>query len=722
MHQTPGPIAFASFGSVSMLLWATAALIPVLIHLWNRRKHAETSWAAMEYLLAAIRNNARRMRIEQLILLAVRVLTLVLLAAALADPVVSSIWGLGPSLLGSRRTHTVLVLDGSYSMDFRDADLTRFETAQRMASDCVRQGRHGDGFSLVLMGQPTQIIIETPVFDRNHVAAEIQSLKTAHAGADLYGTLESLDAIINAARAELPELQRTEIHIFTDLGRTTWQEASEERCQQRIQALGQRASITVADVGQPDAENVAITALNQRVAVATTGPAIQLHVSVRNFGQHNVSARSVDLYVNGRQIEQRLVDVAPGADATVEFGHVFEAGEHAVEARLGEDPLKVDNIRYRSIPVGDALRVLCIRGRYGAARNVALALAPDNSEVSRVRVQVVSDNELLQTDLHQFDCVFLCNVGRFESEEAAALRRYLQTGGGLVFLLGDQVQADNYNLQLGARAGQGRVLPARIGNVVDEARYLFDPRDYSHRIVSLFRGHESAGLLTTPVWKYMQLEPYVASNVRVALWFDSGNPAIVEGPSLGGRSIVVATSAADMSVDPLPWNALATWPSFPPLVHELLAAAMAQRHQDRNLQVGDPIASSMREPTSEPSLTIVHAGHEQRVRMTVDGTETRWTYPETRTNGIYRAVFQPPTIAPQLFALNVDTCESDLRRVDPAQLPSSIRLANAGDLPTARTSGIGNTGWPLFRLLLGTVLLLLLTETFLAWHFGRARA
>ena len=74
-------MAFVSFGSIWMLLWATAALLPVLIHLWNRRKYAETSWAAMEYLLAAIRNNARRMRIEQLILLAVRVLTLVLLAA-----------------------------------------------------------------------------------------------------------------------------------------------------------------------------------------------------------------------------------------------------------------------------------------------------------------------------------------------------------------------------------------------------------------------------------------------------------------------------------------------------------------------------------------------------------------------------------------------------------------------------------------------------------------
>ena len=108
--------------------------------------------------------------------------------------------------------------------------------------------------------------------------------------------------------------------------------------------------------------------------------------------------------------------------------------------------------------------------------------------------------------------------------------------------------------------------------------------------------------------------------------------------------------------------------------------------------------------------------------MTVEGTENRWTFPETRTSGIYRAEFQPPTIAAQLFAANVDPRESDLRRVDAGQLPRPIRSVAAGDTPTILAAGIGRTGWPLFRVLLGTVLGLLLTETFLAWYFSRARA
>ena len=41
-----------------------------MIHLLNRRKFRETTWAAMQFLLAAIRKNQRRVRIEQWLLLA----------------------------------------------------------------------------------------------------------------------------------------------------------------------------------------------------------------------------------------------------------------------------------------------------------------------------------------------------------------------------------------------------------------------------------------------------------------------------------------------------------------------------------------------------------------------------------------------------------------------------------------------------------------------------
>jgi hypothetical protein len=81
--------------SASMLLWGLAASVPIIIHLWSKRRYHRFHWAAMEFLLAAVRKNARRIRLEHLILLLLRVAILVLLAVALADPVWSLLLRLG---------------------------------------------------------------------------------------------------------------------------------------------------------------------------------------------------------------------------------------------------------------------------------------------------------------------------------------------------------------------------------------------------------------------------------------------------------------------------------------------------------------------------------------------------------------------------------------------------------------------------------------------------
>jgi len=59
------------FTSLPMLGWMAAAAAPILIHLWSRRKYREMTWAAMEYLLAALKRKQRRMQFEQWLLLPV---------------------------------------------------------------------------------------------------------------------------------------------------------------------------------------------------------------------------------------------------------------------------------------------------------------------------------------------------------------------------------------------------------------------------------------------------------------------------------------------------------------------------------------------------------------------------------------------------------------------------------------------------------------------------
>src|SRR5262245_47529406 len=165
-----------------MLAWGLAAALPILIHLWSRRRYRQETWAAMAFLLAALRKNSRRIQLEQWILLAVRTAILGLFALALADPQLStfSSWIGGA---GGGQTHTVLVLDGSYSMDYRREDKSRFAAAKELAKQIVEASQQGDGFTLVLMAEPPRAVIAQPAFDPEDVLEELNNLELPHAGA-----------------------------------------------------------------------------------------------------------------------------------------------------------------------------------------------------------------------------------------------------------------------------------------------------------------------------------------------------------------------------------------------------------------------------------------------------------------------------------------------------------------------------------------------------------
>jgi len=726
------PTAFLPFfGSAGMLLLGLAAAVPIVIHLWSRRKYNEVAWAAMEYLLAALRKHSRRIQFEQLLLLAVRVAILLLLAFALADASCSLSPRLARSLaMAGGTTHHVIVIDGSYSMQSRDEEQERFARAKQLATSLVTNSPQGDGFTLVLLADPPRTIISAPAYDPADAVDEMNELVCLDGGGDLAATLAEVEKMLATSRKEHPRLTRDRVYFLSDLGRTTWAAATTDALGGRLATLGQEATLLLLDLGQPDADNAAVTSLTQLEPYVVAGREVTYQAQVKNFGRQDRVRQAVQFLVDDRRVAEDLIDVAAGDETPVAFPYRFEnAGDHVVEFRISDDRLAVDNHRRQSVPVAESLKVLGIAGKPGAARYVAWSLQPREGTAPVIRAEVASESALLERELSRYDCVFLCNVGRFGRDEAGVLYRYVKGGGGLVIFLGDQVIPESYNQQLGGEGTADRLLPARIGELADPGSYRFDPRDYRHPIVSPFRGFERTGLLSTPVWRYFKLEPLPESRVETALWFDSGDPAIVEAAVERGRCVLVATAASDASVDPsaeapLPWTAMSAWHSFPPLVHEMLSLSIAGRFAGRTVLVGEPLTAVLRASAADVPLEIVDpSGERRRVRMAIDGDDSHWVFNDTFQSGIYRAAYGPPVQKEQRFAVNVDTAESDLSRVDPDLLPNELLVETQIAADTSPTSMLGTRDeGRLFRMVLIALMILLFCETFLAWFFGSSSA
>ncbi|MEX2316092.1 MAG: VWA domain-containing protein [Pirellulales bacterium] len=774
---TPISLLAFGFGNLAMLGWLAAAAAPLLIHLWSRRKFRETSWAAMTFLLAAMRRSARRILLQQWLLLAVRTLIIVLVVLAVAEPYGSGSLAGGPA---GAPAHKVIVIDGSYSMAYRDGDASHFSRAKQLAAQLVRDSGPADTFTVIVMAQPARTILGRDVVDHAAVASQIESLTQTHTGADLAQALTLVAESLDDQAGRQNTIDRHEVYFFTDVQQATWnfntvsgshaprgnrlpgrsggpelpvatQSIEESRShalrgneggaaqfalRERITALAKRAAIVIVDMAPSAAANLAVTQLAIADPYVNTGSDTTIEATLHQFGDQPRSNCVVELLVDGVPVAEQTLDVPAESDAAVRFSHRFRTpGEHTIAVRAAGDPLEVDSTRWLVAPVRDAIRVLCVAGKPGEAKYLADALDPDPTDASPIQPTVVAEVDLAELELGDFDCIFLCNVAQLTAGEAERFARYAAAGGGVVIFLGDRVEAESYN------AAAEKLLPARIGQIVVEQQFGLDPLDYRHPIIAPFRGRERAGLLTTPVARHYRLESLPdRAGVEVAAALPGGDPFLVTAPLGRGRVVLVATDGSLASVEPAsgePWTAWPTWPSFLPMVREMLAFAVGGQSGARQQMVGTPLGGSgvVEEGSSgvvqkEKNYSTTPLLHYSTISITrpdggadAVGVENgqdggQWSYNATDLSGVY-TVRGASAAPPQPFAVNVETTESDLSKADPQHLPPDVLLRAT---PQAAASLAANdllprAGWQ--RSLLTAALALLLVESLLAWHFGR---
>jgi len=727
-----------------------AASLPILIHLLNRRKYREMRWAAMRFLIAALRKNQRRVKVEQWLLLAVRTLVILLAVAAMAKPFLES---LGAVVLPGQRTHRVIVLDGSMSMAFVSGDQPRFEQAKTLATQLVRDARKGDVLSVVLMGEPPRVVVgdASPSANGGEVIKEIEAIRRPDGATDLVASFEAVDRVLGVST-----IPRKEVIFITDLQAASWRKggpdgvgnSNADPLKRAVSKLDARqVASVVIDLGKAGGENRAVVDLRLDAPLVTAGgPAPRVIATVKNFAAataYDVKARlSIDGQVGP---DQSVPEIKAGEEGTFAFLPGFSsAGDHLVEVRIDDDALPTDNKRSLVVPVRDALNVLLVDGSpkpepfAGETDYLVQALSPDEksadpalggngSTATTIRTEVVSESQLRSRDLSSFDAVVLCNVAEFDQAEVSALDAFLKQGGGVVVFGGDAVDAENYNATL-FKGGRG-ILPASIEATVGDAQskqgaFEFDAKDFKHPIVNPFQGAPAnviAGLTGAKTWQYEKLKiPDNGSQAKVALFFNSGDPAIVESPRFRGRVIQVATSA-DVG-----WT---TWPlhqSYPPIMEQIVLEAAAGRLSERNVRVGQPLDRAMPAMALGAGVNVVRPD-DARVdgKLGPGGDVSLFHFEDTDLAGLYRAKFAAPLDTESLFAANPDPSESDPAKLDRAGLLEAVPgwkptvLTNWRDLSQSATS-VGRRG-ELHRPLLYALLAMLLVETLMAWWFGHHR-
>ncbi|MDP2989578.1 MAG: VWA domain-containing protein, partial [Kiritimatiellota bacterium] len=456
-----------SFLNPLFLSALAAALIPLILHLWQRQRIVVVPFSTVRFLKLAQKRSSNRVRLENILLWLLRTLILLLLALAFAMPIlrITSF----RQLVGASRRDVAIVWDVSYSMDYVSGQKKVWVASRDTVVALIEGLRHGDRVCLFLADDDVSPLIEQPTTDLEMVLSQVRALEPGATTSQLRpAVLAALSALKEAGKRE------KELFIITDGQKLPWTSFNPmpDRTNLRDRADATNKPATVASataensappwdaklvgtdisvfavlLGVSSPDNAAPLNLDIEPALLMRDTPGQIAVNLGHTGPEQTL--TVSLSVDKQAASQRSVTLEKDGGAPCVFAlPPLTPGMHAAQIETSPDGIALDNVFYFLLRVHEKLPVLCVGTELdsffllralnpgGAATTVAAATAMN---VKRVDPEAFTGDRL--TD---YSCVFLCNALPLAGQAMIALEQYAQQGGVVVIFPGDRAVPADY--------------------------------------------------------------------------------------------------------------------------------------------------------------------------------------------------------------------------------------------------------------------------------------
>ena len=726
-----------------LLIWGTLlGLIPVIIHLLNRRRFRRVDWAPMHYLRLTIQRNKRKIQLEELLLLLVRIALPVLLFFLLARPIPGPT-GLERWLGRGGGTSQIVVVDDSLSMSYADGDETALGRAARAADSLFAAVQPEDRCTLVTTSAPTiPIIHEVEGSRREELSAAAAGVAPTATHAAWATVLEGIDEVLRSRAHPV-----CRVTILTDLRQSGW-DLSVGEIARRWAGEG-TIEARIIDVGSPETANVALDALVPVDRTILAGTPSQWEALIRNDSPRTLVDVKAILRVDGQPTEIPLPEIQPGEAIRLPLAVSFpSAGPHEFSLELPDDALADDNRRWAAATVKDSLLIRLVDGEPSAeafGSEVDYLAAPLSIGVGAAeawRVEVVTDQDFLSPRLEPADVLVLANVPAPSPEQADRLGRLVREGMGLMIFTGGQLDVGLYN-DLLFRPGN-RLLPFALKAPAEAAfRGLFiepvrpspleklldlKPSALERVVVRRFMTVDETPIAEAPD-EAKKDDPEQEQARVLARWNDPArSPAVAERIVGAGRTLLWTTTA-DRAENDWPIE-----PSFVLAVREAVKGTARPTSMDNTITAGEPLRKlvhtsdqvgdvRLTPPDDEPiSLSAVPT---EEAATSDAGPAVEIRAPESRRAGVYKLSWEEGALGPQndLFAANPDPRESQLARVEPSEVrtmmePLKLEVVSARD---GAADLFATSNREIWRDLATVLLVLLVFESVLSTWVGRSR-
>jgi hypothetical protein len=650
------------------LLGGLAALsLPVWLHLLRRHKSTPLPFSSLMFFEQRTQASVKHRRLDHLLLLALRLLLFALLVFAFAQPFLMS----SLPAASSDGKLMLLVLDESASMGHED----RMDRARKEAQGVISSLRAKSRGQVASFASHLKMLTQ-PTNDFGQLRAAVQGIEAGPERSSLGELARALRAYSESAH------EPVEVHLFSDLQKTSLPSAFSE-----VQ-LGPGTTLVIHPAADGESSNWAVETVKAPRRLLDPAKA-KIQATLVSYAKAPAERRVV-LAAGGKEVAAKTVTIPAGARVPVEFlGLNVPYGLSRCEVRLDPpDHLKADDHFLFAVERSDPRKVLFLYGPRAERSILYFESALESAAENAYAVEAIPANQASSGNLDRYAFVVLSDVADLSEPLEAALRNYVETGGGVWIALGVNAATRPHAVLSGEA-----ILESRYASRAGERFQMVDSADETHP--SFRQSARWAGV------KFYQAVAVRPAKSHVIATLSDQTPILLEQTVGEGRLLLFASGLDNLA------NDFPLHPSFVPFVEQTANYLAGQEDRSTMFSVGSFLdlrqgqsraaAVEVLDPAGKRALGLSEAAKAQTLPLNQEG------FYEVRRGGGRQ----------ELIAVNIDRRESDLTPIS----KDALDLWQGGEASAKQTvSGEAENvkPWPFGRVFLFAAVLAAMFESFIA--------
>lgn len=388
------------------LLYALFAIaIPILIHLFNLRRHKTVYFSSIRFLKEIKNRRRRTYQLRNILILLSRILAITCLVLAFAKPYI-------PSEKGDISNDIFIYIDNSQSMDIDFGDGNLLNNAKKKAIEICEAYTSKYNFYLITNDFLSK---HTSSYNKNMIKSQIEKIKSSAKQKSITDIISRINSI---------NTNKNHLYLISDLQENTLKI-------NELKEYNLKNKISIIPIENKNTTNISIDSLFTLGPIFTSDYEAEIHVVISNTSNNNITDEKIFLYLEGEQKSQQRISLLSNETKTVVFKFLTKSDPFInAEIRTHDTPITFDNNLFFTLKKSNKINITTINEqKENKAFNILFGNDTTLFNFTSLSIENINYNKIKNEDF-----IILNEVEKISSGLLSSLISFTNNGGSLLIV------------------------------------------------------------------------------------------------------------------------------------------------------------------------------------------------------------------------------------------------------------------------------------------------